>query len=94
VISSNAFHHFADPVKVLKESKRVLKAGGSVRILDETADNPAAKWIDRVMGRVEQGHVRLYSTREFMGFFDQAGLNYVSTVSVLPAIKIHVALRA
>jgi ubiquinone/menaquinone biosynthesis C-methylase UbiE len=91
VISSNAFHHFANPDKALSEACRVLKLKGKLFILDTTADNFFMRMVDRVSATTEPAHVRLYSTREFQALFQKAGLRYVGSEPVFSAIKVNVA---
>jgi ubiquinone/menaquinone biosynthesis C-methylase UbiE len=91
VISSNAFHHFSDPEKALREACRVLKPRGKVYILDTSANNFFMRILDRLSRKVEAGHVRLYSTREFEALFEKAGLHYIMSKPVLSAIKVHIA---
>ena len=94
IISSNAFHHFANPEIALREACRVLKRSGKVFILDTTADNFFMRLIDRVSARFEPAHVRMYSTGEFHSLFQNAGLRYVGVVPVFSAIKVNVAEKA
>lgn len=91
VISSNAFHHFADPKKALAEVCRVLKPKGSVFILDTTVDNVFMRLIDRSSHKIEPAYVKMYSTREFRALFEEAGLTYVASTPVFSAIKVHMA---
>jgi ubiquinone/menaquinone biosynthesis C-methylase UbiE len=91
VISSNAFHHFSNPEKALKEAYRVLKAKGKVYILDTTANNFFMRMVDRLSRKLKAAHVRLYSTREFQALFEKAGLHYTMSKPILSAIKVQIA---
>jgi ubiquinone/menaquinone biosynthesis C-methylase UbiE len=91
VISSNAFHHFSNPEKALKEAYRVLKAKGKVYILDTTANNFFMRVLDRLSRKFEAAHVKLYSTGEFQALFEKAGLHYTMSKPILSAIKVQIA---
>ena len=91
VISSNAFHHFSNPEKALREAYRVLKPKGKVYILDTTANNFFMRILDRLSRKREAAHVKLYSTREFQTLFEKAGLHYTMSKPILSAIKVHIA---
>jgi ubiquinone/menaquinone biosynthesis C-methylase UbiE len=91
VISSNAFHHFSNPAKALREAHRVLKPKGRIFILDTTANNFFMRVVDGLSRKIEKAHVRLYSTREFQALFEQAGLSYMTSKPVFSAIKVHIA---
>jgi ubiquinone/menaquinone biosynthesis C-methylase UbiE len=91
IISSNAFHHFSNPEKALKQAYRVLKAKGKVYILDTTANNFFMRMIDRLSRKLEAAHVKLYSTREFQALFEKAGLHYTMSKPILSAIKVQIA---
>jgi ubiquinone/menaquinone biosynthesis C-methylase UbiE len=93
VISSNAFHHFSNPEKALKEAYRVLKPKGKVYVLDTTANNSFMRMLDRLSKKFEEAHVKLYSTREFQALFQKAGLHYTMSKPILSAIKIHIAQK-
>ena len=94
VISSNAFHHFSNPQKALKEAYRVLKLNGKVYVLDTTADNVLMRMIDRLSRKLEPAHVKLYSSKEFQTFFEKAGLRYIASKAVFSAIKVHIAEKS
>ena len=91
IMSSNAFHHFSDRVKTLKEAYRVLTSNGKVYILDMTANNSFMRMIDRLSRKFEKARVKLYSTREFQALFEKAGFHYVASRPILSAIKVHIA---
>lgn len=94
VISSNAFHHFSDSEKALKETFRVLKVKGKVCILDATADNFFTQMIDGLSRRLEAAHIKTYSTKEFKELFEKAKLHYVESKWIYPAVKIHIAEKS
>ncbi len=91
IICSNAFHHFSDPDRVVKEACRVLNSHGRFYVLDSTADSFIIRLADRLMRKLESGHVKTYSTREYKAFFQRAGLNYVAGKSISwSSWKIHI----
>ena len=90
IISTNAFHHFASPDKVLKEAYRVLKPKGRIYIFDVTADNFMIRILDRLSKKIEQGHVKIYSTREYQTLFENSGLQYMGHKSVIVSMKTHI----
>jgi ubiquinone/menaquinone biosynthesis C-methylase UbiE len=91
VISSNAFHHFSNPEKALREAHRVLKLNGKVYVLDTTANNSFMRMIDKFSHKIERAHIKLYSTHEFQNLFEKAGLCYVTSKPVTLAIEVHIA---
>lgn len=69
-----AFHHFHDPLVVLKEMKRVCKQGGRILVID-TAPAPeksdAFNWMEKLR---DDSHVRALPVKEMLELFEQAGL--------------------
>ncbi len=69
-----AFHHFLDPLAVLKEMRRVCVPGGRVIVADSA---PAAEKAD-AFNSLEQlrdpSHVQAFSMQEHRALFAQAGL--------------------
>ena len=90
IICTNAFHHFSNPSKVLGEVYRALKPLGRVYILDGTADNFVMRLADGFGKRLEPEHVKLYSNQEYHKLFEDAGLSYVESKSVVIFFKIQV----
>lgn len=93
-ICTNAFHHFSRPDRVVKEAHRVLKPGGSFYILDPTGDSFLLRFFDRIQRKAEPAHVKMYSTKEYRSFFEEAGFVYTRGGRVLPAAKIHMGEKA
>jgi ubiquinone/menaquinone biosynthesis C-methylase UbiE len=90
IICTNAFHHYYNPSKVLKEVHRVLKSKGKLFLLDMTTDVPIMRIIDSIVKVLDESHIKLYSTKEYRMFFRNAGLKYLKTVPVGPISKIHI----
>jgi len=96
VMCSNAFHHFSNPEKAVREAQRVLKPRGRLYISDITANNVFMRIFDTFMHSLEPAHVKLYSRQEFRAFFERAELRYVSSVrsDVIPPIEVHIAEKS
>jgi ubiquinone/menaquinone biosynthesis C-methylase UbiE len=75
VVCRYAFHHFLDPVAVLKEMKRVAKPGGRVAVTDVfTVSNAQSDAYDSVEKLKDPSHVRAWPLPELQGMFQKAGL--------------------
>lgn len=78
VTSMNAFHHFPDQRKALKEMVRVLKKGGSVYVADITGHTlPFPIAGNKVWNMIEKPfapQVNALSKRDFVKLFQDAGL--------------------
>jgi SAM-dependent methyltransferase len=69
-----AFHHFLDPLAVLREMRRVCRPGGRVVVAD-TAPAPDKADAFNYMERLrDPSHVRALSPGELLGLFAAAGL--------------------
>ncbi|HYC19004.1 MAG TPA: methyltransferase domain-containing protein [Candidatus Bathyarchaeia archaeon] len=94
VISSNAFHHFSNPEKALREANRALKPKGKLYILDITANNAFMRLVDRFSRKMEPAHVKLYSAEEFQALFEKAGLRYITSKRIILAIEVHIGEKS
>jgi ubiquinone/menaquinone biosynthesis C-methylase UbiE len=90
-ISTNSFHHYSDPSKVLAEIHRVLTVGGRLYILDVTTDDLLLRWIDGRVRQREREHVKFYSSREYRTMFSAARLKHLNSKLVAYPVKVHVA---
>jgi len=79
IICTNSFHHYLNPVKALKEMRRLLKSAGKAYILDPTADSWFLRLADKLHKLTEHEHVKFYSTKEFQQMFGEAGLKCAET---------------
>ncbi len=69
-----AFHHFLDPLAVLKEMRRVCRPGGRVVVADSAPAAGKADAFNRMERLRDPSHVRALSPEELRGLFDDAGL--------------------
>ena len=76
VVSRFTFHHFLDPLAVLKEMVRVCAPGGRILVCDVTAsDDPRkAAEFNRMEILRDPSHVRAMPEAELRGLFRAAGL--------------------
>jgi ubiquinone/menaquinone biosynthesis C-methylase UbiE len=83
VVSRFTFHHFVDPLAVLKEMVRVCAAGGRIVVADvEAASDPTkAAEFNRMEKLRDPSHVRAMPLSELKGLFVTAGLAEPQTAS-------------
>ncbi|MFZ5988145.1 MAG: class I SAM-dependent methyltransferase [Bacillota bacterium] len=93
IICTNSFHHYLTPYNVLCEIRRVLKPQGMLYILDPTTDGFLMKLIDKRVKEKEKEHVKFYSTKEYIGLFNEAGLAYVKSKRIVGPLKLHIARK-
>jgi SAM-dependent methyltransferase len=76
VVSRFAFHHFPDPLAVLREMSRVCAPGGSVVVADVVASPDAARAVafNRMETLRDPSHVRALTLVELSALFAAAGL--------------------
>ena len=69
-----AFHHFEDPLAVLKEMRRVCRPGGRVVVADSAPAAGKADAFNRMERLRDPSHVRALSPEELRALFTEAGL--------------------
>jgi ubiquinone/menaquinone biosynthesis C-methylase UbiE len=76
VFTRFSFHHFLDPLTVLKEMKRVCAPGGRVVVCDMYASTDPVKAVtwNRLEKLRDPSHVRCLSLPELKGLFPKVGL--------------------
>ena len=76
VTSRFTFHHFQDPLAVLREMKRVCAPGGRITVVDTDApaDPAKAAEFNRMEVLRDPSHVRAMPAAELIGLFSAAGL--------------------
>jgi len=75
IVSSRfAFHHFFDPLAVLKEMRRVCRPGGRVVVADSAPAADKADAFNRMERLRDPSHVRALSPEDLRGLFTDADL--------------------
>lgn len=76
VVTRFSFHHFPDPLSVLKEMKRVCASGGRVLVVDmhTAAKQAQADEFNRMELLRDPSHVRALHLQELKALFPAAGL--------------------
>src|SRR5262249_32341962 len=69
-----AFHHFLDPLAVLKEMRRVCRGGGRVVVADSAPELSKADAFNQMERLRDPSHVRARSPEELVELFAAAGL--------------------
>ena len=83
VMCTMSFHHYLYPKKAVREMARVLTPAGRVCIVDPTADNFFMRWADAFITRRNPDHVKMYSSKEFKGLFEEAELRYLGSGRIM-----------
>ena len=69
-----AFHHFLEPLEVLKDMRRVCRAGGRVVVVDSAPARDKAEAFNRMERLRDPSHVRALAADELVALFAVAGL--------------------
>lgn len=78
VLSSDALHHFNDSESVIKETKRVLKDGGFLLLVDPSADGRTRKLMINFIGGLLETASRYYSRQDIETLLKENGFEVVS----------------
>jgi ubiquinone/menaquinone biosynthesis C-methylase UbiE len=79
VICNSSFHHFPEPLKVLKEIRRVLKLNGRIIIAEPWWSSPKRFLINLFLISPFNygGDVRIYSEKEIRKLLTECGFKFV-----------------
>jgi ubiquinone/menaquinone biosynthesis C-methylase UbiE len=91
VLCSSSFHHYPNPGRALEEMGRVLTPGGRLVVADPNGDLRVVRIADKVLRRLDAGHVRLYRSGELEMLAGNAGFINITTT---PLERGYVLLRA
>src|SRR5262249_11565887 len=69
-----AFHHFLEPLEVLKEMRRVSRAGARIVVVDSAPASDKADAFNRMERLRDPSHVRSLPSEELVALFAAAGL--------------------
>ena len=73
IVSANAFHYFDQPLAVLAQMRRILKADGRLIILDWCKDFPMCALCDILLSALDPAHQHCYTQRELHHMLSAAG---------------------
>jgi len=68
------FHHFPNPKNAVKEMYHVLKPNGRLYLADVNFFSQTIHWLFK---KLEPGHVKICSKKEFVDLFSQAGFKVI-----------------
>ncbi|MDZ7836878.1 MAG: class I SAM-dependent methyltransferase [Actinomycetota bacterium] len=89
VISSNSFHHYPEPLKVLTEIKRVMHQGGMFFLEDACRDVFLPIRLQNTYRRMfEKGHINYYTTKEILNMLKDAGFSGQKLVDTVKGLGI------
>ena len=76
-VSTSAFHYFPDPLKALREVRRVLKPNGRAVVTDWCHDYFVCQVCDFLLQRFNQAHGQAYRAADCEAMLQDAGLTDV-----------------
>ena len=74
LITSEAFHHFPNPEKSLKEFKRVAKKDGIIVLCDMYRPTPVRQFMNFMFNFTNTGDIKMYNKKEIMNLINNSGL--------------------
>ncbi|MBN2490568.1 MAG: class I SAM-dependent methyltransferase [Planctomycetes bacterium] len=77
VTCTASFHHYRDPLAVLRSWRRLLRPGGRLLLLESCTTYLPIWLYDRVLRVLERGHVRYYRTVDLVRLTEEAGFRNV-----------------
>ncbi|HMK45282.1 MAG TPA: methyltransferase domain-containing protein [Methanocella sp.] len=78
VTCTDSFHHYPNPVAVLKEMRRVMRPSGKLVIADPWAPTPFRQIANILLPFRKSGDVKLYSEQEIKRLLTNSGFTIVS----------------